>query len=1241
MRVRKLLLLSAALVTIAIVLVIGILLTLDLNDYRDLVEAKATAVLNRTVAIEGEMGFDVSLPLGIVLEDVHIANPDWAAQPDFLHAGRLKAQLALLPLLRGHVVTPSIEVEDVNVALQEGPDGRNTWEFGQVSRSAPATRTEVSALLAGIPDFPLISIRRSAISYQRGDSAPFLVVVGRAAARASKNTPLQLSIDGAFRDAPFKFKFAGGTLAELGSPTQAWPIQASLGLNQTTLTASGQLNKPIHAGSFDVQVALTGDRPKTLSALFDVKFPEIGPYELKGRLSGTRNVVHLQDLWVKVGENQVAGNLDLSIAGPKKRLVGRLTAETIQLRDFLGNGDAARGAEPAPSIEDFMLPIGPVKAVDADLSLQFRQILDGNHNLGWANLTARLEDGLLDVEPFQAGLFGKTMEGSLKLNARDEVPSLSLAVAAHGFDYGRMLQTLDVTDRVEGAIDLAVNFSTRGFSFKTLLGNSALRIVTGQSRLVLHDEATSETLSPLIIKGHAEVRKGRPVKVGVKGTFRQQPLILDFTGGTLADLVSGRKPWPVHMRADAGGASVESKGTLLAPLTRGNFDVAISVEGERLDSLDPSLPALGPYELFGKLGRRGDTYTMSGLKGRLGDSDFAGWSQLVMGDQRPRMTTRLRSQLISSEGIASTAVAVSENGAPSNPAGLSLPVDQLRSVDLGLAWQIERVVLGPTEWTDLTLEATLRNGRLQVVPFKGNLWEAAFDASLEVNAAGSVPRVVARLRAESLDYGRFARELEYSKLWRGTADTTLELVGRGETLQELLEHGSLKGNFRSGSLVAFPNEDDDSSGLLVHEVRYAVHEGGPFKLALAGSYNGVPVAWTETGGRLVRLLDSSVRWPIATKVRAVDATLELYGNVTLPFDVDDLELRFVLRGQRLDRLNQLFNVHLPPRGPYEFVGLVRDIKDGLSVTGLKGKLGDSDVAGSLKLALDGPRPRLVAHLTSEMIRIERHPKKDSDPSQRQDVAVFAHSATPRTDLSSGTATPMTRQAEEDKTTDEDTEEILPFGLASGGSEAPRVFPEFTFPVDRLRSLDVDLHWEAKSVRGVAGDAIDLGDLALNVKLEEGKLAIGPVTGHRPGGGKLAASLELDASQEVPLLSIQGKARNLDYGLLLKAYAVTDLVEGVADLAVELSGRGNTLREALGQANGGAAFLGGQGRIDNEYFDLWAGNLVTSLLSPEFHRDRATSVNCIVGYFDTDDGVVRTDAVLLDTTRATVAGAGTL
>jgi uncharacterized protein involved in outer membrane biogenesis len=124
------------------------------------------------------------------------------------------------------------------------------------------------------------------------------------------------------------------------------------------------------------------------------------------------------------------------------------------------------------------------------------------------------------------------------------------------------------------------------------------------------------------------------------------------------------------------------------------------------------------------------------------------------------------------------------------------------------------------------------------------------------------------------------------------------------------------------------------------------------------------------------------------------------------------------------------------------------------------------------------------------------------------------------------------------------------------------------------------------------------------------------------------------------VSATGKLEKFDLGGLLKAMAVTDLLTGAVDLDLSGRGAGTSLRQIMAQLDGGLVAVMGKAELATPLFDLIGADLAQSVM-PWAKQDRSTHINCAVARFDAKRGTATSDALLLDTEKVTVQGAGTI
>ena len=119
---------------VTIVLVAGVaiavvLSTLDLNAYRDDIEAEAKKATGRDLTIGGPIDLAVSLTPGLVLSDVAFANMAGGSRPEMVSLKRLEVEVDLMPLLQEQIKVNRIILLEPDILLETDANGKPNWEL--------------------------------------------------------------------------------------------------------------------------------------------------------------------------------------------------------------------------------------------------------------------------------------------------------------------------------------------------------------------------------------------------------------------------------------------------------------------------------------------------------------------------------------------------------------------------------------------------------------------------------------------------------------------------------------------------------------------------------------------------------------------------------------------------------------------------------------------------------------------------------------------------------------------------------------------------------------------------------------------------------------------------------------------------------------------------------------------------------------------------------------------------------
>lgn len=331
------------------------------------------------------------------------------------------------------------------------------------------------------------------------------------------------------------------------------------------------------------------------------------------------------------------------------------------------------------------------------------------------------------------------------------------------------------------------------------------------------------------------------------------------------------------------------------------------------------------------------------------------------------------------------------------------------------------------------------------------------------------------------------------------------------------------------------------------------------------------------------------------------------GTVTDAVRATGLNLRVAIEGRDLSPLIEAAGVTLPKAPPFRIAGRVTDGSGGYAVDDLTAKLGASDLAGRVAVALGGQRPRLEARLSSKQIDLdELLPPAAGEPA-------------------AGTGTEKTETEKEN-------------GKEGG---AARLFSADPLPVDGLKAADATLAFRAErlKVRGLV-----LSDVSVEVGLDGGRLVITPLTAS-VAGGRVSGGVTLDAGGETPRLAVNLDARKVDLGKILKDMEITDVLETHLDAKIGVKGGGQSVRAIMAGLNGDILATLGEGRINNKAVDLAGADLVTEAftsLNPLARKDDYTHLTCAVVRMPVRDGVATADkGIAVETTKMNIVGSGTV
>jgi len=269
------------------------------------------------------------------------------------------------------------------------------------------------------------------------------------------------------------------------------------------------------------------------------------------------------------------------------------------------------------------------------------------------------------------------------------------------------------------------------------------------------------------------------------------------------------------------------------------------------------------------------------------------------------------------------------------------------------------------------------------------------------------------------------------------------------------------------------------------------------------------------------------------------ATKASFDGTLVPLKLESIDGELALSGKDLSQLYPMVPVPLPWTPAYSIAG--HFVRDGgkYSLHKIKGRVGSSDVNGTVSVEVNDKRPIVTANVTSQKL-------------DYKDLAGFLGAPPPP----KGRARTPEQQQE-----------------ARKREETGRVFADKPYNLAKLRSVDATVQFKGKQI--IARD-IPLDNIAVDLRLKDGKLALQPLD-FGVASGHVTSHIALDASKDVIQTELDATVKNLEVKELLPKLKEGKGSAGKLGGRAKVATKGNSIAQMAASANGEIALIMGQGR----------------------------------------------------------------
>jgi AsmA protein len=444
---------------LALLVALALFLAFGLHLLRGPITRAVTEATGRELVIDGELRAMWSwFHPRFRVEQISFANPDWASEDYLFRADAVEAELRLLPLLRGRVVVPEVHLEGAEVNLERDEEGRRNWILDpKREEQKKESRLFIQRL----------SVDRGHLGYSDAT-----LDIDLQADLNTDQTGLVFATTGTYQGLEFAGSGHAGNVLSLYDEASPFPLQAQARVGETRVSVDGSVTGLMTLANVDTKVSLSGQSLSDLYDIVGIALPQTPRYATEGRLVRNGNVFRYEKFTGKIGTSDIAGTLEVDVAGKRPFMKGDLQSKVIDLGDL---GVVVGTEQPR---EDGVLPDAPFDpsrwdSVNADVRIKAGSIRRPKQ-LPIENLATRIQmrDRVLSLDPLEFGVAGGRLVGPVKLDGTKDTIRADVRMQVRKLQLAQLFPTIKENQASVGDIGGLLELTGSGNSVGAMLGSS-------------------------------------------------------------------------------------------------------------------------------------------------------------------------------------------------------------------------------------------------------------------------------------------------------------------------------------------------------------------------------------------------------------------------------------------------------------------------------------------------------------------------------------------------------------------------------------------------------------------------------------------------------------------------------------------------------------------------------------------------------------------------------------------------
>lgn len=520
---------------------------------------------------------------------------------------------------------------------------------------------------------------------------------------------------------------------------------------------------------------------------------------------------------------------------------------------------------------------------------------------------------------------------------------------------------------------------------------------------------------------------------------------------------------------------------------------------------------------------------------------------------------------------------------------------------------------------DKAFSAQLNGGALRLFRDEQKNWPLKMTiivAGTKIRLSGDLlrekvkePELSALLEIGKTDIGA---TLSWLKIIKGldvhSEKLTMQINLKGQTLAQLLTDSALDITLKNARWNIVEKNTGGVLPIKISTGTIKVEPGKPAAVQLNGLLAQSKVNIMLTGAPAIDYIHDTIKTPLKISLQTHDTHVQLSSRISKNMNVRNLGFNLLFKGNNLSDLNQLTHMDLPPLGPYSLRGYFAVNNKGYQIKNLLLQVKDSHLKGNFNFDTRAKPPYVMIDLHSKTIQINDF-----------DVAEWS----PVTEHNSKDA-----EISDSKGKSRKINKLKKIEIDNKKKAAKLLSHDTLSRFNADISLKVDQVLSGNDVLGNALITIKQKNARFDLKLK--KLTL-------PGGDAYAYFSYYPEGNKQIDMSLDVQVKSFDYGVLARRIDKKSAVGGRVSLDIQLASKNiNSLNSLLTQSEGHIDFAWSPKALDAGLFELWAVNLMTSLLESA-DDEKASKVNCVIGRFVLNQGIMQDKVIFVDSTKMRMMG----